>query len=231
MVLIGGRPASISWEQEHLSAILAAWLPGEEGGNAVADVLFGEVSPGGRLPVTFPSNVGQVPLYYSHKPSSSRSHLCGAYVDGSAEPLYPFGHGLSYTSFDYSDLAISPGQMGADGIAEISCSVTNSGTREGDEVVQLYVQDLVASVTRPVMELKGFKRLRLRPGESRRVKFTVPAEILAFYDRSMRLIVEPGEFAVMIGSSSRDIRLTGGFAVTGETRIVGTRKEYFSGVQ
>jgi beta-glucosidase len=209
--------------------MLAAWLPGEEGGNAVADVLFGEVSPGGRLPVTFPSNVGQVPLYYSHKPSSSRSHLCGAYVDGSVEPLYPFGHGLSYTSFDYSGLAISPEQMGVEGAAEISCSVTNSGMREGDEVVQLYVQDLVSSVTRPVMELKAFKRLRLRPGESRRVKFTVPAELLAFYDRSMRLVVEPGQFAVMIGSSSREIRLTGGFAITGETRIISVRKDYFSG--
>jgi beta-glucosidase len=228
MVLIDGRPASISWEQEHLPAMLAAWLPGEEGGNAVADVLFGEVSPGGRLPVTFPSNVGQVPLYYSHKPSGSRSHLCGAYVDGSVEPLYPFGHGLSYTSFDYSGLAVSPEQVEADGAAEISCSVTNSGMREGDEVVQLYIQDLVSSVTRPVMELKAFKRLALRPGESRMVKFTVPAEILAFYDRSMRLVVEPGQFAVMIGSSSREIRLRGGFTITGETRIISVRKEYLS---
>jgi beta-glucosidase len=228
LVLVDGRPVAIPWEKENIPAILEAWLPGEEGGNAVADILFGDASPGGRLPVTFPLSVGQIPITSSRRRPVTYAHLYGEYVDGAGEPLYPFGHGLSYTSFAYSDLTISPAEVPTDGTVTVSCRVRNSGPREGDEVVQLYVQDLLASVTRPGMELKGFARIPLRPGESRTVRFRIPMEILALYDRCMRLVVEPGSFRVMIGSSSRDIRAEGEFTVTGKTQVITERSEYLS---
>ena len=217
MVLLNGRPISISWSAEHVSAILEAWHPGMQGGNAVADILFGDFNPGGRLPVTFPRTVGQVPIYYNHKntgrPSTS-FRFTSKYIDLPSTPLFPFGHGLSYTQFEYSNLIISPKKIMPDGKVEISLDVKNVGAREGDEIVQLYLRDLVGSVTRPVKELKGFQRITLKSGEKMTVKFVVGPEQLAFVNRGMKRVVEPGTFKVMVGGSSEDIKLTGSFEVT-----------------
>ncbi|MEM4610916.1 MAG: glycoside hydrolase family 3 C-terminal domain-containing protein, partial [Thermoproteota archaeon] len=225
LVLVNGRPLSLGWMVEKCSAILEAWYPGEEGGNAVADVLFGYYSPGGRLPVSFPKDAGQIPLNYNRKPSSFRN-----YIGMDAKPEFPFGHGLSYTVFEYSSLEIEPQETSSTGSVKIRFKLKNTGDRKGDEVVQLYVRDRVSSVTRPVMELKGFKRLSLEPGETKTVEFTVSTEQLAFYDEQMRLIVEPGVFEVLIGSSSEDIRLRGSFKVTGEARTIRFRTVFFSSV-
>lgn len=215
VVLINGRPLALPWIAEHIPAILEAWLPAQEGGHAVADVLFGKISPGGKLPVSVPRDVGQVPVYYNHKPSGGRSHWQGEYIDMSTKPLYPFGHGLSYTTFEYSNLIIGATQVTAQDTVAISVDVKNTGSTAADEVVQLYLHDPVASVTRPVKELKGFKRLTLQPGERKTITFQVPVGIMAFYDRQMQFIVEPGEIEVLIGSSSADIRLQDRFEITG----------------
>ena len=217
VVLINGRPLSIPWLAEHVPAILEAWLPGEEGGAAVADVLFGAANPGGKLPITLPRAVGQIPIYYRHKPSGGRSHWYNDYVSQSSKPLFPFGHGLSYTRFAFDNLQIEPRQVGATGSVQISVDVANVGERDGDEVVQLYVHDVVASVTRPIKELKGFKRVSLEHGEKRSVTFTLYASQLGFYDRHMDFVVEPGTVEVMVGSSSDDVRLTGEFEIAGAT--------------
>jgi beta-glucosidase len=228
LVLVDGRPTAIPALVEQIPAILEAWLPGEEGGPAVAEALFGQVNPGGKLPITFPRSAGQVPIFYAHKPSAGRSYPYNNYTDESAKPLFPFGHGLSYTTFEYSHLEVSPAQVAADGQVTIRLSVTNTGEREGDEVVQLYLHDLFASVTRPVKELKGFQRLTLAPGQKRTLTFVVSAAQMAFYDRKMQYVVEPGEVEVLVGSSSDDIRLTGRFEITGDTTPI-TRKVFFSG--
>lgn len=220
VVLINGRPLSISWLAEHVPAILEAWIPGEEGGSAVADALFGDVSPGGRLPITVPRSIGQVPLFYNHKPSGGRSQVLGDYVDLKAGPLFPFGHGLSYTTFAYANLSITPETVPPTGTVTVSFEVTNTGQRAGDEVVQLYLHDIVASVTRPVKELKGFKRITLQPGETKAVSFSVDVRQMAFYDREMNYIVEPGEIEVLVGASSEDIRLRGRFIISGQTTAV-----------
>jgi len=217
MVLLNGRPMSISWPAEHVPAIMEAWHPGVQGGNAVADLLFGDFNPSGRLPVTFPRTVGQVPIYYNHKntgrPATSLLYT-SKYIDLPSTPLFPFGHGLSYTRFEYSNLTVSPKRIAPDGKVEISLDVKSVGDREGDEVVQLYLRDLVGSVTRPVKELKGFQRITLKSGEKTTVKFVVSPEQLAFVNRGMKMVVEPGTFRVMVGSSSEDIKLTGSFEVT-----------------
>jgi len=220
VVLVGGRPLALSNVVDRVPAILEAWLPGEEGGRAVADVLFGAAAPGGRLPVTLPRAVGQLPLYYNHKPSGARSQFWGDYADLPTTPLFPFGHGLSYTTFGYANLELSASNLGATETLRISFDVSNSGDRAGEEVAQLYVCDLVASVTRPVKELKGFKRLFLEPGETRRVTFSLDLHQLAFYDLDMKLIVEPGEVAIWVGSSSGDLRLEDSVVVTGKRRLV-----------
>ena len=230
VVLINGRPLSITWIAEHVPAIVEAWLPGEEGGAAVADVLFGDANPGGKLPITFPRSVGQVPIYYSHRPSGGRSSWYGDYVELSVSPLFPFGHGLSYTRFEFENLRIQPRQAAAEGKVEISVDVQNAGERSGDEVVQLYVHDLSSNVTRPVKELKGFQRVTLAAGEKKTVTFALAVSQLGFYDRDERLVVEPGTIEVMVGSSSDDVRLTGEFEVTGETTDVSAIKTYFSRV-
>ena len=217
VVLVNGRPLAIPWIAEHAGAILEAWFPGEEGGRAVAAALFGLVNPGGKLPMSFPRSVGQVPVFYSHKPSGGRSFPTGHYVDLSAEPLFPFGHGLSYTRFAYEALSVEPAEAPPTGQVHISFWVQNVGERAGDEVAQLYLQDKVASVTRPVKQLRRFARLHLEPAERKLVRFTLDVRELAFYDREMRYVVEPGEVAVYVGSSSQDIRLTGSFTITGET--------------
>jgi len=230
VVLVSGRPQSIPWIVEHVPAVLHAWLPAEEGANAIADVLFGDYNPGGKLPISVPRDVGQVPVFYGHKLSGGRSHWKGDYVDLSARPLFEFGYGLSYTRFEYADLRLSAAQVRAGERLDISVQVRNVGERAGDEVVQLYVRDIASTVTRPVKELKGFKRVHLAPGEARTVTFSLAANQLAFYDRDMRYIVEPGTIEVMVGSSSEDIRLTGSFTITGETQDVSADQVFFSEV-
>lgn len=219
-VLVNGRPLTIEWMTENIPAILEAWLPGEEGGTAVADVLFGDYNPGGKLPVSLLRTVGQVPTTYNQRRSSSAEF--GQYLSTSREPLYPFGHGLSYTEFAYSNLEIAPEQVQDEQEIQISCEVENVGERAGDEVVQLYIHDPVATVTRPRKELKGFQRITLEPGERKKLTFALPVELLSYHDRDMNLVVEPGEFEVMVGASSEDIRLEGKFELEG-LRDVGNR--------
>ena len=213
VVLINGRPLSIPWIAEHVPAVVEAWNCGEKGGLAVADVLFGDTNPSGRLPVTVPRHVGQYPFYYNYKPSKQYWSKSG-YVDMSFDPLYEFGYGLSYTTFEYSNLQISPQQAGPSGEFQVSVDVKNTGERTGEEVVQLYLNDQVSSVTRPVKELKGFERITLAPGEKKIVQFKVTPEELSFLNENLARVVEPGRFNVMVGASSKDIRLTGSFDVT-----------------
>jgi beta-glucosidase len=206
VVLMNGRPLTIGWLADHAPAILEAWFPGTEAGHAVADVLFGKFNPGGKLPVTFPRTVGQVPIYYSHartgRPPSENEKYTSKYLDAPWTPLYPFGHGLSYTQFRLSDLQLSPGTIAADGTVTVSVVVENIGKRAGDEVVQLYVTDVVRSVSPPVQELRRFRRIGLRPGERSRVTFPLTAEHLGFYNRDMKWVVEPGEFTIRVSNSS-----------------------------
>ncbi len=215
LVLVGGRPLSITWAAEHVPAILQAWLPGQEGGPAVADVLFGNAVPGGKLPISIPRSEGQIPVYHYHKPSGGRSQFSGNYVDLSTKPLYPFGFGLSYTTFEYSNLRLSKTKVDGRGTTEVSCDVKNVGAVAGDEVVQLYVHDREATITRPVQELAGFCRIHLNPGETQTVSFSLKISQLAFYNVDMEFVVEPGNIDVMAGSSSEDIRLKGEFEITG----------------
>lgn len=229
LVLLNGRPLTINWAQENVPAIIEAWLPGEEGAEALAEIIFGDVNPGGKLPITFPRHVGQVPIYHNHKPSGGRSHWKGEYVDASNKPLYPFGYGLSYTQFQFANLRLSQPTLAADETVQISADVTNVGSRAGDEVVQLYVQDLFASVTRPVQELKGFKRLHLAPGETKTVTFTLAASQLGFYNQAMEFIVEPGTVRLMVGNSSAHLPLQADLEVVGETTVV-HHKTFFSQV-
>jgi beta-glucosidase len=209
VVLIGGSAVTMENWGGLVPAIVDAWYAGEEGGNAIADVLFGDYNPAGKLPITFPQTVGQVPLYYNPKPTG-RSY---DYITVSGKPLFPFGHGLSYTQFEYTNLQISPAATAPDGIVEVRVDVRNSGARAGDEVVQLYIHDAVASVSRPLKELKGFQRISLAPGETKTVVFTLGPQHLVMLDIRLKPIVEPGTFEVMIGSSSEDIRLKGAFEV------------------
>lgn len=226
VVLINGRPQTIEWISENIPAIVEAWLPGEEGGTAVADVLFGDYNPGGKLTVTFPRRAGQEPFYYNHKHSTYKD-----YVESSLKPLFPFGHGLSYTRFEYGDLKIKPVRVRADGEINISFTIKNSGEKRGDEVCQLYIRDKFASVTRPVKELKGFKRLTLEPGEKRTVKYILSADQLAFHNLDMKLVIEPGEYEVMIGSSSADIRLAGKFEIVGTMREIKNERHFSTKVK
>jgi len=202
VVLFNGRPLTINWVVENIPSIVETWYSGEKGGLAIADVLLGNVNPSGKLPITFPRSVGQIPFYYDHKPTSR--HI---YVDEADTPLFPFGLGLSYTAFKYTDLQISPSTIPVTGTAKISVKITNTGKVEGTEVAQLYVRDEVSSVTTPIIALKGFSRITLKPGESGEVTFDVGPEQLSLWNREMKRVVEPGEFKIMVGSSSADIRL------------------------
>src|SRR5437870_2934773 len=218
VVLMNERPLTINWPADNAPAILETWFAGTQAGNAIADVLFGDVNPGGKLPVTFPRIVGQEPLYYNHmntgRPPDANNKYTSKYLDVSWTPLFPFGYGLSYTQFRLSNLQLSATRIRPDGRVTVSFEVENTGKRTGDEVVQLYIRDVAASVTRPVKELKGFERLTLGPGEKRRVEFALTPENLGFYNREMRFVVEPGEFKVMVGTSSADGReLVTGFEV------------------
>ena len=184
-ILVNGRPLSINRITKDAKAIIEAWLPGEEGGQAVADVLFGDYNPGGKLARSFPVSVGQLPMYYSHKPSGGRSHWKGDYVEMTTKPLYPFGHGLSYTDFEYKDLVISKTEADSNDTVCITSSITNSGKVKGDEVVQLYIRYNDTSVTRPVKELKGFQRITLEPNEVEKVKFELKIADIGFFDENV----------------------------------------------
>jgi beta-glucosidase len=197
VMLINSGPLTINTIAEKVPAILEGFYLGQETGGAVADVLFGDTNPAGKLAVSFPRSVGQLPIYYNHKPTARRGYLFT-----SKEPLFPFGYGLSYTTFEYTNLKVAPAQIGANGRAEVSLTVTNTGKVVGDEIVQLYIRDLVSSVTRPVMELKDFKRITLAPGESKTVNFVITPDKLSFLDLNMNRTVEPGWFDIMVGTSS-----------------------------
>ncbi len=198
-LLFSGRPASAVNLFEKASAVLELWYLGQESGRAIAAALCGDVNPGAKLPITIPRSAGHIPAYYSHKPSARRGYLFE-----SADPLFAFGYGLSYTTFRFSNLRLETAEIAAGETARVAVDVANTGARAGDEVVQLYVRDEVSSVTRPVKELKGFRRVSLGPGESTTVTFDVTPDLLAFHDIDMAFRVEPGTFQLMVGSSSRD---------------------------
>lgn len=208
VVLINGRALSVRWAAENSPAIVEAWMCGEQGGKAIAEVLFGDYNPSGRLPISIPRHSGQLPVYYNHSKSKWNK-----YIDMSALPLYEFGYGLSYTTFEYSNLQIRPQTQGQGREIEITLDVKNTGSRSGDEVVQLYVRDVLSSVTTPAKELKGFTKIRLDPGKKQTVTFRLLPEDLSILDKDMHRVVEPGTFQVMIGGSSEDIRLKGEFEV------------------
>ncbi len=209
VVLMNGRPLAIDWMAEHVPAILETWHSGSQGGNAIADVLFGDYNPSGKLPATFPRAVGQEPLYYNHlstgRPGPQPTVFWSHYTDVANTPLFPFGYGLSYTTFGYSEIELSSPEMPMDGELKVSVTVTNTGQKAGTEVVQLYVRDLVASRSRPVKELKGFQRVSLEPGASQEVTFTLEPADLAFYTLDRKWAAEPGEFDVYVGTNSVDL--------------------------
>ncbi|MGI8836512.1 MAG: glycoside hydrolase family 3 N-terminal domain-containing protein [Pyrinomonadaceae bacterium] len=209
VVLINGRPLTVGWIVENTPAVLEAWMGGTEAGNAIADVLFGDVNPSGKLPVTFPRAVGQVPIYYNYmntgRPPEANNRYTSKYLDVPWTPLFPFGYGLSYTKFKITGLQLSAPRIPPDGRLTVSVNVENVGKRSGDEVVQLYIRDVAASVTRPVKELKGFQRVTLQPAEKKRLEFALTAEHLGFWNREMRFTVEPGKFKVMVGANSEDL--------------------------
>jgi len=200
VVLIKGRPLTINWIAEHARAVIDAWYPGEQGGYAIAEVLFGDYNPAGRLPVSVPKATGQLPVYYNHKPLARRP-----YIFSDDKPLYPFGFGLSYTRFSYSGLSICPSRIAGRTKARVSVTVSNTGKAAGDEVVQMYVTDEIASVTRPVRQLKGFTRIHLEPGEKKPVEFVLSPEELKFYDADMNYRTEPGRLKITIGGSQEDV--------------------------
>lgn len=216
LVLVSGRPSGSPAIHEASAAVLHAWLPGEAGAAAIADALIGAVNPGGKLPVSYPRDVGQVPVFYGHKVSGGRSHWKGDYVETPAAPLYPFGHGLSYTTFELSSPAIETPTVAPEGTVTVTVTLTNTGDRPGDEVVQVYIRDPIASLTRPVLELKAFARVGLQPGESTRLAFSIPMAQLGFHDRDLRYVVEPGEFEVFVGTSSGDPASLGSLTLPGD---------------
>jgi beta-glucosidase len=216
LVLVNGRPLSIRWAAEKIPAIVEAWIPGEMGGVAVADILFGDCNPSGKLTITVPRHSGQLPSYYNYMPEKENWITEGwgkAYADMPATPLWEFGYGLSYTNFEYSNLQVTPLSTGAYGEINISIDVKNTGNSDGKEVVQLYIRDIIATVTVPVKELKGFSKISLKAGEKRTVSFKLKHDDLALYNKHMEKIVEPGTFEVMVGSSSKDIRANGSFEI------------------
>lgn len=214
VVLIKGRPLNLNWLNENVSAMIDAWYPGMEGGNAVADVLFGDYNPAGRLTISVPRSVGQLPVYYNHKPPQKHP-----YVEMEATPLFPFGYGLSYTSFEYSNLQLKV-REDTDSIRVMAtCEIKNTGSRTGDEVVQLYVRDKVSSVVTPVKQLKGFSRVSIQPGETKTVSFRLTEEDLMILNQTDKWIAEAGDFEVMIGASSEDLRLKGIFTLAKDFNI------------
>jgi beta-glucosidase len=210
VVLFSGRPLTIQGLEKNADAILEVWFPGTQAGHAIADVLFGDYNPSGKLPMTFPRSVGQIPIFYSMKntgrPMDPKNKYSSKYLDEANDPLYPFGYGLSYTTFSYSDVKLSAQQISEQDTLVVTCQVSNAGMREGEEVVQLYIRDWTGSVTRPVKELKGFQKIMLKAKESRNVVFKLSSKDLAFYRRDMTFGTEPGKFDVYVGSNSRDVK-------------------------
>ncbi|HKO80409.1 MAG TPA: beta-glucosidase BglX, partial [Chitinophagaceae bacterium] len=213
LVLFTGRPLALKWEQENVPAILNVWFGGSEAGYAIADVLFGDVNPSGKLSTTFPQNIGQVPIFYNHKNTGRPlpegkwfQKFRSNYLDVSNEPLYPFGYGLSYTSFSYSDIKLSNTSLKAGQKITASVTVTNTGNKTGKEVVQLYIRDIVGTSTRPVKELKGFQKIELKAGESKTVSFDITINELKYYNYDLKYVAEPGDFKVFIGGNSRDVK-------------------------
>jgi len=215
IVLINGRPYNLGEGYAKANAIVEAWLPGQEGGEAITRVLLGEAEPGGRLPVSIPRSAGAMPYYYNHKLKTA-----GTPVQEDYGALFPFGFGLSYTEFDYDGFSLAQESVPVDGEITVGCRVRNRGKRKGDQIVQLYVRDLHASLVRPIMELKGFTRITLAPGETAEVSFRLPTDMLAFTTQGTERVVEPGEFRVMIGTSSADIKHAETVMVTGKTRTL-----------
>lgn len=214
MVLYNGRPMTLTWEDENMDAILDVWFGGTEGGNAVGDVLFGDVNPGGKLTTSFPVHVGQIPVYHSmlntgRPQGDSYAKFRSNYLDIPNEPLYPFGYGLSYTTFEYGEISLSDTTFSSGGQIEASVTVTNTGDLRGPEVVQLYIRDLMGSISRPVKELKGFQKIMLDPGQSQEVTFTINEDLLKFYNSDLEFVAEPGKFHLMIGPNSRDVEMVG----------------------
>jgi beta-glucosidase len=210
IVLMNGRPLTINWIDQHIPAVLETWFLGSQGGNAIADVLFGDYNPSGKLTITFPQNLGQVPIFYSEKntgrPRDPDNKYTSKYLDVTNEPLYPFGYGLSYTSFDYGNITLNKKEMTGDNELMVICRVTNTGKKAGEEVVQLYIRDIVGSVTRPVKELKAFQKIMLSAGESRDIVFTINKDALSFYRQDMTFGPETGKFQVFVGGNSRDLK-------------------------
>ena len=203
VVLVGGSAITMTKWIDNVPAIVDVWYPGDEGGYAVADVLFGDYNPAGRLPITFPIHEAQLPLYYNHKPTGRGDD----YLNLTGKPMFPFGYGLSYSSFEYSDVTIDKTDINKNESTTIRFKITNTGNFDGDEVAQLYIKDLFASVARPVLELKGFQRIHLRKGETKALSFKITPELLTMLDINLKEVVEPGDFRIMIGASSNDIRL------------------------
>jgi beta-glucosidase len=206
-----GRTTVMDWEVENIPTILNVWFGGSEAADAICDVVFGDVSPSGKLTATMPRNVGQIPIYYNHlmtgRPNPKWfSKYTSNYLDVPNDPLFPFGYGLSYTTFEYSPMTLSSNTLTQGGNITASVTVTNTGSRAGAEVVQLYIRDMVGSIARPVQELKGFERINLKPGESRTVTFTINADLLKFYNKDLEHVCEPGDFEVMIGTDSRNVQ-------------------------
>jgi beta-glucosidase len=210
LVLMNGRPLTINWIDRNIPAVLEAWYGGTQGGHAIADVIFGAYNPSGKLPVTFPKSVGQIPIFYSMKntgrPMDANNKYTSKYLDESNDPLYPFGYGLSYTSFAYGDVTLSQSPITEQDTLAVTCGVTNTGSRAGEEVVQLYLRDWVGSVTRPVKELKGFRKIMLQPGESKTITFKLSMKDLSYYRKDMTFGTEPGKFEVYVGGNSRDVK-------------------------
>ncbi len=210
LVLMNGRPLTLSWEDGNMDAILETWFGGTMAGPAIADVLFGDANPSGKITMTFPRNVGQIPIYYNHKntgrPFNPDQKYTSKYLDVSNTPLYPFGYGLSYTTFNYSDISLSNTILQRSGKVTASVNITNTGTRSGKETVQLYIRDMVGSITRPVKELKGFQQITLQPGETKKVSFTISVEDCKFYNSDLKYLYEPGDFKVFIGTNSEAVK-------------------------
>jgi beta-glucosidase len=209
VVLMNGRPLTINWITENIPAVVESWFLGDQAGNAIAQVLFGEYNPSGKLPITFPRSTGQIPIYYYQKntgrPFNEADKYTSKYLDSPNTPLYPFGFGLSYTSFNYENFRVDKEQISKTDSLIVSFDLSNTGKYEGEEIVQLYIQDEVASVTRPVKLLKGFQKIKLKPGEARKISFTISPDMLSFLDKDLQEVIEPGKFNVMIGGNSVDL--------------------------
>ena len=212
LVLMNGRPLTLSWEDENMDAILETWFPGTMAGNAINEILYGDANPSAKITMSFPRNVGQIPIYYNHKntgrPFDDNQKYTSKYLDVENTPLYPFGYGLSYTSFSYSDIDLIKKNMKANQSITASITLTNTGKYDGEEVVQLYIRDVVGSITRPVKELKGFQKILLKAGESKKITFTITSNDLKFYNNDLKYSTEPGDFKIFIGGNSRDVKET-----------------------